>query len=66
VAVAEAIRTEGQPAVERWLQMLRAGGTEPPLELMRMAGVDMADAETLRRAVGYFGSLVDELEQNFA
>jgi oligoendopeptidase F len=66
VAVAEAIRTEGQSAVERWLQMLRAGGTEPPLELMRMAGVDMADAETLRNAVRYFGSLVDELEQSFA
>ncbi len=66
VSVAEAVRTEGQPAVERWLQTLRAGGTHPPLDLMRLAGVDLADAETLRRAVAYFGSLVDELEQSFA
>lgn len=65
VSVAEAVRTEGQPAVERWLQTLRAGGTHPPLDLMRLAGVDLADAETLRRAVAYFGSLVDELERSF-
>jgi oligoendopeptidase F len=65
VAAAEAVRTEGQPAVERWLRMLRAGGTLPPLDLMRLAGVDLADAETLRSAVAYFGTLVDELEQSF-
>lgn len=65
-AAAEAIRTEGQPAVDRWLHTLQAGGTLPPLELMRLAGVDMASPEPLRRAVRYFGSLVDELERSFA
>lgn len=65
-AVAEAIKQEGQPAVDRWLRTLKAGGTMPPLELMRLAGVDMASPEPLRRAVAYFGSLVDELERSFA
>lgn len=60
--VAEAIRSKGRPAVERWLDVLRQGYTLPPLELARRAGVDMSGPEPLRRAVAYFGTLVDELE----
>jgi oligoendopeptidase F len=65
-SVAEAIHQEGRPAVERWLRTLKAGGTLPPLELMRLAGVDMSSPEPIRRAVAYFGGLVDELERGFA
>lgn len=64
--IAEAIYQEGQPAVERWLRTLKAGGTLPPIELMLLAGVDLTDAEPIRRAVAYFGSLVEELERGFA
>lgn len=60
--VAEAIEAEGQPAVQRWLEVLRAGYTLPPLELASRAGVDMTGPDPLRRAAAYFGSLVDELE----
>jgi len=63
--VAQAIRSEGQPAVERWLSVLRAGGTKKPLELAEMAGVDMTSPETIRRAVAYVGSLVDEVVKSF-
>ena len=65
-AVAQMIREEGQPAVNRWLQALKSGGTLPPLELMRVAGVDMEKPEPIRKAVAYVGSLVDELEGSFA
>lgn len=58
-----AIRREGQPAVDRWLDTLRAGTTRPPLALMRQAGVDLSSPEPIRRAVAYFGQLVDELER---
>ncbi len=60
--VADAIRAEGRPAAERWLSVLRAGYTLPPLELAARAGVDMSKPEPLQRAVAYFGTLVDELE----
>lgn len=63
--VAQAIRSEGQPAVERWLSVLRAGGTKKPLELAEMAGVDMTNPETIRKAVAYVGSLVDEVVKSF-
>ncbi|WP_438431627.1 oligoendopeptidase F [Gorillibacterium sp. sgz500922] len=64
-AVAEMIRTEGQPAVDRWLEVLKSGGSLPPLELMKRAGVDMEDAAPIRAAVAYVGRLVEELEELF-
>jgi len=64
--VVEGIRRDGQRAVDRWLDTLRAGLTLPPVELARRAGVDMTSPEPLQRAVAFFGHLVDELEQSFA
>jgi len=65
-AAAQAIKEEGQPAVERWLAVLKAGGTLTPLELAKLAGVDISQPEPIRKAVAYVGSLVDELEQSQA
>ncbi|OOC60949.1 oligoendopeptidase F [Paenibacillus ihbetae] len=65
-AAAQLIREEGQPAVDRWLQVLKAGGSMTPLELMSLAGVDMTTAEPISKAVAYVGSLVDELESLYA
>lgn len=62
---AQMILKEGQPAVDRWLQVLKAGGTMSPLELMNLAGVDMSKPDPIRKAVAYVGSLVDELEHSF-
>ena len=62
---AEQIYTEGQPAIDRWLSALRAGGTLKPLELAELAGVNMASPEPIRQAVAYVGSLITELEESF-
>lgn len=64
-SVVEAIRSEGQPAVDRWLGALSAGCTVSSIALMQRVGVDMSGPEPIRRAVQFFGSLVDELEQSF-
>ncbi|MDM5465289.1 oligoendopeptidase F [Bacillus cereus] len=64
-AVAQMIKEEGQPAVDRWLNVLRAGGTVKPLELMKHAGVDMSKPDAIRKAVSYVGSLIDELERSY-
>lgn len=64
-AVAQMIREEGQPAVDRWLDVLKSGGIYPPLELIKKAGVDMSTPEPIRNAVAYVGSLIDQLEQLF-
>ncbi|WP_423408587.1 oligoendopeptidase F [Heyndrickxia sp. MSNUG] len=64
-AVAQLIQEEGQPAVDRWLEVLRAGGTMKPLELLKHAGLDMSTPEPVRKAVAYVGSLIDELERSY-
>lgn len=64
--VAKAIREEGQPAVDRWLKVLKAGGSMSPTDLAKMAGVDMTKPEAIRKAVDYVGELVDQVEEYFA
>jgi oligoendopeptidase F len=61
----DAIRREGRPAADRWMRAVKAGGTLPPLELMRLAGADMTSSEPIQRAVELFGRLIDELEGSF-
>ncbi len=65
-AMARRVQDEGQPAVERWLNVLKAGGTMKPLELMQAAGIDMRSPAPIHDAVAYVGSLIDELELAFA
>jgi oligoendopeptidase F len=64
-AVAQDIREQGKPAVERWLAVLKAGGTRKPLDLMKMADVDLSKPDPIRKAVAYVGSIVDEVERTF-
>ncbi len=64
-SVVEAIRTEGQPAVERWLGALKLGGSKYPLEMLAAAGVDMRSTDPLRKATATFGRLVEELERSY-
>ena len=65
-AMANIIQKEGDPAVQRWLNVLKAGGTMKPLELMQAAGIDMSTPAPIHQAVAYVGQLIDELERSFA
>lgn len=60
--VSKRILDEGQPAVEEWLEVLRAGGTKTPVELSKMAGVDITTEQPLRDTIAYIGDLIDQLE----
>lgn len=64
-AMAQRIRHEGQPAVQRWIDALKAGGTRKPLDLLRMAGIDLDTPQPIHDAVAHVGRLVDELERLF-
>lgn len=59
------VQKEGNPAVQRWLEVLKAGGTREPLELMQLAGIDMNSPQPIHDAVAYVGCLIDELEESF-
>src|SRR5690606_9155142 len=61
-AVMQRIKQEGDKAVNDWLNVLKAGSTLKPLDLAKMAGVDMSNPDTIKAAVAYVGSLVEQLE----
>jgi len=64
-AISRAISEEGKPAADRWLKVLKAGGTLPPKELLAMAGLDMSTPKPIKVAVDYVGSLISQLEELF-
>ena len=57
------IRKEGQPAVEDWKKVLRAGSTLDPAGLAALAGIDITTEGPLLSTIEYIGSIVDEIEQ---
>ncbi len=63
VALADKILDEGEPAAERYLDFLRNGSREYPLELLQGAGVDMSSPEPVQRALDVYGERLDEMEK---
>jgi oligoendopeptidase F len=62
-ALSEAILTEGEPARERYLTFLRAGGSVDPIVALRDAGIDMSSPEPIERAFALMSRYVDQLEE---
>ncbi|HYG60360.1 MAG TPA: oligoendopeptidase F [Symbiobacteriaceae bacterium] len=61
-AFADAILTEGEPAVKRYLGFLSAGSSAHSIDILKTAGVDMTTPAPMEKAVAYFGELVTALE----
>lgn len=51
-----------QVDIEAYLSFLKGGCTKSPVELLRMAGVDMASPKPIEDAIELFDSLIDEFE----
>ena len=62
-ALARQILTEGEPARQRYLNFLKAGGSDYSLDLLRKAGVDMESSEPVQAALDLFAELLDRLER---
>ncbi|WP_430509246.1 oligoendopeptidase F [Gottfriedia solisilvae] len=61
-AISRRIASEGKPVIDAWIEVLKAGGSKKPEELLKMAGVDLTTSAPIKEAVEYVGSLVDELD----
>lgn len=61
-ALADAILTEGQPAVNRVLNFLSTGGNGFPLDILAEAGADLRTTQPIEVAFAVFGRYVDRLE----
>lgn len=63
IALSNRILREGAPAVEDYVKFLRGGSSATPIELLKIAGVDMTSPEPVADALKLFSRLVDELEE---
>ncbi len=63
VALAKGILKEGQPAVDRYKKFLCGGCSESPIELLKIAGVDMESPAPIQSALDVFGEIIEELEK---
>lgn len=59
--VSKRILTEGQTAIDDWREVLKAGGTKTPVELAKMAGVDITTDKPLLDTIEHIGDIIDEI-----
>ncbi len=63
VAIANRILKEGQKAVDDYLKFLSGGCSKSPIDLLKIAGVDMTTPEPVNSGLEMFGRLLDEMEE---
>ena len=56
------VQEEGAPAAQRYLDFLKAGGSDYPLNLLRQAGVDLESPEPVEAAFAAMAAYIDRLE----
>lgn len=64
-ALANRILQEGAPAVQDYRKFLTLGDSMDPIDLLKIAGVDMSTEEPVQKALSTFTELVDELAKSF-
>ena len=63
IALSQRILREGEPAVQDYLRFLSGGCSMSPIELLKVAGVDMTSPKPVEDALELFDRLLDEMEQ---
>ena len=65
-ALYQRIKDEGESGVENYKNLLRAGGSDYPYQLLLNAGIDMAKPAPYRAVVAKMNAIMDELESLLA
>ncbi|MBG9549626.1 oligoendopeptidase F [Cytobacillus firmus] len=61
-ALSKQILQEGQPAVERYIEFLKSGSSDYPIEVLKKAGVDMTSSKPIEDACKVFEEKLNEME----
>ncbi|MGX7071434.1 oligoendopeptidase F [Helcococcus kunzii] len=61
--VSQNIRKNGKESADKWIEVLKMGGTRKPVELAKAAGVDVSTDEPLKNTIAFIGSLIKEIEE---
>jgi oligoendopeptidase F len=62
ISIAERIYTEGAPAVEDYFKFLSSGGSDSPVELLKLAGVDLTKKDAFEAAMASFKDALTQFE----
>lgn len=62
IALSRRILKEGEPAVKDYLKFLSSGSSMDPIDLLKLAGVDMTERSTVASALELFEELISEME----
>ncbi len=63
VSIAERILKEGQTAVDDYFRFLSSGGSDSPVELLKLAGVDLTKPDAFEACMASFKAALEEFEQ---
>ena len=63
IAISRRIRELGKPAVEDYRKFLASGSSAHPIELLKIAGVDMASPQPVLDTVAEFAETLAELKK---
>ena len=62
ISIAERIYNEGAPAVEDYFKFLSSGGSDSPVELLKLAGVDLTKKDAFDAAMASFKDALEQFE----
>ncbi len=57
------IEKEGKPAMDKWLEFLKTGGSLKTSDLAKIVGIDISKPDIFLSMAEYVGNLVDRLEE---
>ena len=61
--LAKKVKTEGNTAVNRYLNFLKAGSSDYPINILSVAGVDMNSSEPVQAVSERMNQVLDEIEE---
>ncbi|MBO5285436.1 MAG: oligoendopeptidase F [Clostridia bacterium] len=62
LAIADRILTEGEPAVKDYFAFLSSGSSDSPVELLKIAGVDLSKTDAFDKAMNMFKSYLEDFK----
>lgn len=63
IALSRKIMKEGEAGVKDYMKFLTGGGSKDPIDLLKLAGVDMTSKEPIEQALKLFEELLNEMEE---
>lgn len=63
IALSRKIMAEGDKGVADYMKFLTGGGSKDPIDLLKLAGVDMTSKEPVQNALDLFRELLEQMEE---